>query len=104
MSTKSARKVLEKIVGPLTFGMLLRSYMEREGITQTELAERLGTTIGYVSNIINERKKVSMAKALEIAITLEEPEKTYVETAIGDALRESGISCKIELKNFKIGA
>jgi plasmid maintenance system antidote protein VapI len=104
MSTKSAMKTLEKMIGPITFGMLLRSYMEREEITQTELAKVLGTTLGYVSNIINDRKKVSLSKAIEIAEILGEPERTYLEVAIEDSLRESGVKCSVELKNFRIGA
>jgi plasmid maintenance system antidote protein VapI len=101
--TTNAKKYLEKIVGPVTFGMLLRSYMEREEINQVELAEIMGVTRGYISNIVNERKKVSIDKAFEISIALGESQKIYIETAINDSLRESGINCNVELKNFKLG-
>jgi transcriptional regulator with XRE-family HTH domain len=46
-----ANDLLIKIVGPLTVGMMLRNHRTRHDISQAELADFLGVTVGFISNI-----------------------------------------------------
>ncbi len=98
MTTK-ANKILSDLVGPTTFAMLLRAYMTREDISQSELARRLDVTRGYISNIMN-GKKVTLAKAIEVAETLGESVRLYAEVSIKEELRESGYEADIQIDKF----
>ena len=55
----SARKLLEKEVGPVSVAMLLRVYRTRNDLSQTSLAEKLGVTKGFISNIENGVKNIN---------------------------------------------
>ena len=45
-------------------------YMEREQINQTQLAERLGVTKSYVSQIINGNFNYTLQKLIEIGLVI----------------------------------
>jgi transcriptional regulator with XRE-family HTH domain len=46
------------------------AFMNVEGINQTELAERLGVSKGYVSQILNGTSNFSMKKLIEISLAI----------------------------------
>ena len=96
MTTKSV-KFLEDIVGPLTIGMILESYIDRNDMTQVELAEKLGVTKAFVNNVINGRKKLSISKAVEIARTLKDSEKLYIKAILNQELKGTGLQCEIQI-------
>lgn len=54
-----------------TLGNMLRRAMERKGITGVELAERIGRTASFVSELINDEKKVPPPPATLAAIERE---------------------------------
>jgi transcriptional regulator with XRE-family HTH domain len=54
----------------LTFGEYLRILREEDNITQDELAEKMGCTKQYISNIENGRGSVTTAAAAKIAVAL----------------------------------
>jgi transcriptional regulator with XRE-family HTH domain len=48
----------------------LTNYMEREKLTQTDLAKRLGVTKGYVSQILNGNFNYTLKKLVELSISI----------------------------------
>ena len=59
----------------MTFGSVVREYLDEMGITQTELARRMGTGRQTVNCILNSNRKsplldtaISVAKALGVSL------------------------------------
>lgn len=46
-------------------------FIENEGITRSELAERLGVTKGYVSQILNGNFNFTLKKLIEISLAMD---------------------------------
>ena len=46
------------------------AYIEKEGITQTELASRLGVSKGYVSQILNGNFNYTLKKLIEVSLAI----------------------------------
>jgi len=49
---------------------LVATYMEKEGINQSQLAERLGCTKGYVSQILRGEFNYTLKKLIELALAI----------------------------------
>lgn len=49
---------------------MLKEYMEKENLNQTELAEKLGFTKGYISQILNGNFDHRISKFVELAIAV----------------------------------
>ena len=93
----SAKKYLENELGSLTFGMLLRAYRTSEGITQLDLADKLGVTKSHISDLENGRKLVSVDRAAQIAKKLKESEKQFVRVALQDQVRKAGLDYEVDV-------
>lgn len=102
----SARKLLEKEVGPVSVAMLLRVYRTRNDLSQTSLAEKLGVTKGFISNIENGVKKLSLSKLISIAEDLGANPKYFAKVWLEDEARESGMDLKeiISADSFEYSA
>jgi len=48
----------------------VKSYMESENINQTQLANKLGVTKGYISQILNGNFNFSLTKLIELSLSL----------------------------------
>lgn len=58
----------------------LKQYLDKENITQTELAERLNVSKGYISQIMNGNANFSMKKLIEFFILIGRlPQIKYVD-------------------------
>lgn len=76
MASKSTRDIVPG------FGERVKAERERQGISQSELAERAGTHVQSVSNLEREYRAVSLRLALDIAGALGVP--------IGELVGEAG--------------
>lgn len=45
-------------------------YIKNEGITQTQLAEKLGVTKGYISQIMNGNFNYTLKKLIELSLAI----------------------------------
>lgn len=101
MSTKvksEALQYLEKLSGrALTFGSLMESIRESEGITQREMAKKLKATKSYICDIEKGRKAVSASKAAAFAKVLRRSESQFIRLAFQDELERSGLNFKVSV-------
>ena len=96
-----AKDFLIKEVGPLTVGMMFRNHRTRYDLSQADLAEKLGVTVGFISNIENGRKKLSLEKTLEIAKKIKANHKHFALVWFEEESRANGISFK-EISKLKV--
>ena len=69
---------VEEVFGPKVPGRLLRALRSREGITQEELAARLGTTKSVVSNMETGLRRISRKTALKLEELYGTPYKVFL--------------------------
>lgn len=50
---------------------MVSEYIEKEGMNQTQLAEKLGVTKGYISQILNGNFNYTLKKMIELSLALE---------------------------------
>ncbi len=94
----TSRKQLETLAGgTLTLGLFLRSIREGEGWSLAQMAERLGVTRGYVSNI-EKGKPVSPESAARYAKALGYSEEQFVRLALQDEVKRAGLSYRVVLR------
>jgi len=48
----------------------LKEYIEKEGISQTALAEKLGVTKGYISQVMNGNFNYTLKKLIELSLAV----------------------------------
>jgi transcriptional regulator with XRE-family HTH domain len=49
---------------------MVAEYIEKEGMNQTQLAEKLGVTKGYISQILNGNFNYTLKKMIELSLAL----------------------------------
>lgn len=93
-----AMKFIEELNGgPLTFGMVVRAFRTRNDMSQDELAEELGFSKAYVSDIETGRKHVSVHQARYIAVQLGESENHFLRIWMQDWLRRESLEGVFEV-------
>ena len=61
----------------------IKTYMESEGLNQNQLADKLGCSKGYISQILNGNFNYSIGKYIELALnTNHYPSISFVEKKI----------------------
>ena len=95
---KKTMKFLDDLVGgPLTFGGAVRSARELIGISQAELARRMGVGRQSVCDIEKGRALVSVDKAAKFAEALGHNEKLFVRLALQDQVVKAGLKLKVSV-------
>ena len=95
-----AKKFLEKMVGPMTVGKLLRAYRTQNDLSAQELADKLGVTKGFISNVETGKKDISLEKALELAEDLGESKDLYAGVWFESQARSAGLDFKKVIKKL----
>ena len=88
---------LEKLDGPLTFGMFLRAARTTLDLTQVAMAKKLGISRGTLCDIEKGRQLVSPALAVKIAKKSGLSEKVAVKACLQDQLNKAKIKMKVDL-------
>ncbi len=102
MNTKNrglikAGPFFERLLGPMTVGMLIRGYRVSNDMTLQDLAMKLDVTLGFVSNFETGKKRLSLAKTLEIAEQLGEFKEVYAQIWMEEQLRDAGLEFHVTL-------
>ena len=61
-----------------TPGRTLRFYRKLKGMTQPELAEMLGTSKQFISNLENDRKPISRMMAKKLSLIFKVPASKFI--------------------------
>jgi transcriptional regulator with XRE-family HTH domain len=94
---KYGLKHLKKDRGNMTFAKLLYSYREAEGLSQVELAAKLGLSKGNICDFEKGRKIPSAAKAEAMAISLGDLPSYWVEVTIQDLLTQDQLDYFVKI-------
>ena len=92
-----ARQSLEKLVGPLTFGMFMRVARNTLEISQAEMAKRLKISPSTLCDIEKERQLVSPKLALKVARAAGLSETQAVRACLQDQVRRAGLTHQVQL-------
>lgn len=99
MSTKkNARKALEEEIGPLTFGMMIKSIRLADDISQSDMAKKLGISKQHLCDLEKERKAVSIERAAFFAEKLEQPIELFVKVALQDQIKQAGLDLEVTIQ------
>ena len=96
MSIKKEKITKMKI--EMDFGKFVRVARTTIGITQIELANKLGVTRSYICDIEKGRQSVGLKVAIQIAKQAGLSEKVAVMLCLQDMLDKSKIAYKVDIK------
>jgi transcriptional regulator with XRE-family HTH domain len=95
MTTSSATKIFEKLLGPPTFGGFLRAARTRKDFSQKKMAAFLGISTANLCDIEKGRQFVSVDLAAKFAKKCQLPPQLAIQYAIGDQLRKYGLKFEV---------
>lgn len=99
MSTdKRVLSVIEKDIGPLTFGMFLRAARTSKDLSQAEMARFLGISRGTLCDIEKGRQLVSPTLAAKIAKKAGLSTTIAVKACLQDQLDKAKIKMTVDLR------
>lgn len=103
MSTKrndslNALEATKDIWNEMTFGGLVRSLRISDEITQVELANRVGVSKQFLSDVEHNRKDVGIAFVKKVSDALGYSIEPLIELLIRDQLRKQHLNYIVELK------
>ncbi|MEK6628586.1 MAG: helix-turn-helix transcriptional regulator [Bdellovibrionota bacterium] len=102
MSTRDLVKLLEKKLGPPTFGGFLRSIRTMNDLTQAEMAKKIGFSKSSICDIEKGRQFVSIELAAKIAKKFDVSEAYAIQCVISDSIRRAGLKFEITIKKQHI--
>lgn len=97
MTTKKLIPLLEKDVGPLTFGMFLRVARTSLGLNQSEMARKLGIARGTLCDIEKGRQLVSATLAVKVAKKAGLSVELAVKACLQDQVNKAKLRRRVEL-------
>ena len=94
----AARRYLAQLRGgPLSFGAMIESLRNTDGISQTNLARKLKMSKTQLCDIEKNRRVVPPQRAAEFAKVMGYSVDQFVAVALEDELRRAGIPRKVTL-------
>ncbi len=97
--TVLATDALKDMWSATGFGELVRSMRKCDGITQTELARRMGVSKQYLCGIEKEKEAPTLNHAVKIAAAFGYDARLFVEKALVSQLKEANMNYEISLKD-----
>lgn len=95
---RNVRQLFEEDLGPLTFGLYLKSHRNWKGYCLAKMAEVLGVSKKLLCEIESGRQLVSVRRAVSLARKCGVPENVAVEMVLMDQVRKAGLPFKVEVK------
>lgn len=84
--------------GPLTFGQLLSSVREAEGVSLAPFAEKLVVSRQHLHQLESGQKRVSPERAVRFARVLGQSEGFFLQLSLQDLTNDSGIASSVSVK------
>ena len=98
--SKDALMVLDDFIQePLTFGEMIKTIRQTEydNMTQQAFADLIGISKSRLSDVENNRKLISIAKAIELANKLGQSKRFFVMVVIQDMLAKNHLDYTIQI-------
>lgn len=89
---------LEKAIGPLTFGRVLKSWRQCEELSQKDLAKKLGVTPSTLADLESGRRIPSLKRAEKIAKKMGAMPQHWILLALQDYIKKSGVDYSIKIE------
>lgn len=96
--TVDALEATKDIGEAMTFGSLVRSLRLSDEISQSALAEKIGVSKQFLSDVEHNRRDVGIAFAKKISGALGYSIEPFIELLIRDQLRRQHLHYSVELK------
>ncbi len=97
MTIKYSSKDLMKDHGPLSFAELISIQREDEGLTQVEMAKKLGISKQKLCDFEKGRRIPSAKTAADWAKKLKHPQEVWVQVVLQDQLRKDKLKFKVSV-------
>lgn len=97
MTTNSTSKKLEKEFGSLRFADLITMQREDEGLTQVEMAKRLGISRQKLCDFEKGRRIPSAKMAAIWAKKLGHPKEAWVQIVLQDQLNRDRLNLRVSI-------
>jgi transcriptional regulator with XRE-family HTH domain len=88
---KKPELLVDKIIGPVTVGSLLRSYRLNNELTQEHLAKKLKMTKPMLQRIESGKHRLTLKEVLSITKKLDEPKTIYAKVWCEEEVRLNGL-------------
>jgi len=98
ITKKSAKDVLQKFVGPATFGSFLRAARTSLDYTQSQMGRILGVSKSVICDIEKGRQAVSPKLAVKIAKKAGLSEELAIQLCLQDQLRIAQIKYNVDVR------
>jgi transcriptional regulator with XRE-family HTH domain len=96
-SYENAKKVLKDLKISPTLGQLVRSLRECDDLSQVQLADKLGVSRQFLSDVEHDRKIVGVEFARKLSKAMGYPIETFLEPLFNGQLKRAGIKCQVEV-------
>lgn len=95
---KNSEQVIEKIIGAVTVGSLLRKYRQNNEISLDKMASKLKMTKPMLQKIENGKHRLTLKEVLSITKKLDEPKNIYARVWCEEEVKANGIDFNDLLK------
>lgn len=82
----------------MAFGEAIEALRARDEMTQSMLAKRIGISRQYLCDVEKGRRLVSPEQAARFAKAFGHPVRVFVQLALQDAVRASGLKLKVAVE------
>jgi len=101
---KYGLKNIEKDFGKLNFGSVLTAHRQAEGLTQVQMAKKLGFSKQSLNDLEKGRRIPTASRAAKIAKKLGMLEESFIELALSDQLRSERLNYRVTVSKNKKNA
>ncbi len=95
---KNPKKVLEKIIGQVTVGSLLRGYRINNELTLDEMAKKVKMTKPMLQKVESGKHRLTLKELVTITKKLDEPKNIYAKVWCEEEVRANGMEFEDLLK------
>lgn len=94
---ETASKVFKDLKISPSLGQLIRSLRECDELSQIYLAEKLGVSRQFLSDVEHDRRVVGVEFAKKLSVAMGYPIETFLQPLINEQLKRAGIKCQVEV-------
>ena len=88
---KNAKKVIEKIIGTVTVGSLLRGHRVNNEMTLDQMAKKLKMSKAMLQRVESGKHRLTLKEVVSITKKLDEPKNIYAKVWCEEEVRVNGL-------------